>query len=78
MTDNTVSSNNYQMDPKKIEQLLKSATDVQCKKCGCSIFNEGFTIKKISGLDINNPTGQDSFTNLPVIFCVNCKEVLQG
>lgn len=64
-----------QMDQEKLRKLLQAATDVKCK-CGCQIFNEGMSIKKISSLDPNNPTGKDSFTSIPIIYCVKCFEPL--
>ena len=68
----------YKIDEDTMRKLLQSSQDYECPNCKCKIFDDGLVIKKISALDPNNPSGKDSFTQIPVIYCVHCKTPLQG
>jgi hypothetical protein len=54
--------------------MIKEAKTLVCSHCGCPDFLPSVTIKKLSKLHGENPTGQDILINLPAnVFCVRCR-----
>ncbi len=56
-----------------LKKLIQNAKPVLCK-CGCTIFKEGIQIVRASGMDPNNPTGQDQMIHVPSLYCIKCFE----
>ena len=44
-------------------------------KCGCEVWNQGFILKRIPGLELGTGT-EDQFIDLPVYYCSKCGEIL--
>lgn len=47
---------------------------IKCK-CGCSVFMQGFILKRIPGVAIGAGS-EDQIVDLPVYVCNNCGEIL--
>lgn len=58
----------------QIQVDLKNATQRACK-CGCKFFIPVFTVYSVSAL--MSPTGQELSAQIPVMVCLECKEVLK-
>lgn len=59
--------NNIRVNPLKYQ-------NVKCE-CGCEIWNQGFILKKVSGLELGAGT-EDQFIDLPVYYCAKCGKML--
>jgi len=49
--------------------------DTICSVCGSKHFIPAYVVKKVSALI--SPNGQESFINIPVLVCLNCKTNIQ-
>jgi len=59
------------MDPIQAQKLIENSEAVKCS-CAGEIFAQGIAMKKVSALDPNNPTGQNQYANIPIMYCVKC------
>ena len=64
------------MDQLQAQKMIDNAETVACS-CGKEVFNQGVLMKKVSALDPSNPTGQNQYVNIPVMYCVNCGKQLE-
>ena len=51
---------------------LSQATDIICDQCGNYTFTNVFVMKKISALQIGNPTGKEGVVPVPTFACNAC------
>jgi len=51
---------------------LSQATDIICDNCGNYTFTNVFVMKKISALQIGNPTGKEGVVPVPTFACNAC------
>lgn len=74
-----ITPNNQGMSPNEQEQmahmaqLIRSAEDLKCEKCGNLNFLNVFRIKKVSGL--MSGTGRDTVIPISVYACSDCGHV---
>ena len=53
---------------------LEDLQSITCKRCRGEIFQQGVAIKKVSALI--SPDGKERFASIPVLVCMNCRELL--
>lgn len=58
----------------QIQVDLKNATQRACA-CGCKLFDAKVTVYTVSALV--SPTGQELTAQVPVLICMECKELLK-
>ena len=54
---------------------LEDLQSITCKRCRGEIFQQGVAIKKVSALI--SPDGKERFASIPVLVCMNCRELLE-
>ena len=64
--------------PEELQEAMnnidwKNAVDVECSKCGSTLFAQRAEIKKLS--PIVSPTGQELILPMTVFACVKCNHV---
>jgi hypothetical protein len=64
----------------KMKQVIMSVKPenmepVKCKRCRGEFFQQVIAVRRIS--PIVSPTGKEEFISMPILICVNCKEMLQ-
>lgn len=55
-------------------EMMKNAKRKQCV-CGCRLFTPAVAVHTVSAL--LSPTGQELIVQIPVLVCLECKEVLK-
>jgi hypothetical protein len=53
---------------------LEDLQAVSCKKCRGEIFQQAVFVRKISA--IISPDGKEKSVSIPVLVCLNCRELL--
>jgi hypothetical protein len=54
---------------------MEDLQPINCKRCRGEIFQHAVAIRRLSA--ILSPDGKEKFASIPVLVCMNCKELLE-
>jgi len=54
---------------------MEDLQSINCKRCRGELFQQAVAIRKLSAL--LSPDGKEKFISVPVLVCMNCKELLE-
>jgi len=54
---------------------MEDLQPITCKRCRGELFQQAVVIRKLSA--IISPDGKEKFISVPVLVCMNCKELLE-
>lgn len=57
----------------EIMKHLKDSSGVECEKCGCQVYNEGYLMRKISKLLLGSSS--DVMVPYPIFSCRDCGHI---
>ena len=67
---------NKEEQQQQISVDLTQTSSEKCEKCGNDLFNQVYTIRKLSAL--LSPTGQEAMIPIQVFACTECSHVNKG